>query len=100
MFRSTPNFTKNWKRKESPMQKMLLEYAEKILHGAYVFGNRMLAIQGDLLIVTYDEDSYPRTTYYCGAKMKDGKLIADAEGYVVFSRVKPIIDEHTTFSLS
>lgn len=81
------------------MQKMKLEYAEKILRGNYVFGNRMHSIQGDLFIVTYDEDSYPRTTYYCGAKMKDGKLIADAEGYVTFSRVKPIIDEHTRFAL-
>jgi hypothetical protein len=82
------------------MQKMQLDYAQKILDGGYAFGSKFLSRTNDLLVVTYDEDEYPYSgIQYLGTRLKDGKLQTDEAGFVSFSRVKPIIDEHTLWEI-
>jgi hypothetical protein len=76
------------------------EYAQKILDGGYAFGNQFLSRTNDLLVVTYDEDEYPYSgVTYQGTRLKDGRLQTDEDGFVVFSRVKPIIDENTLWEI-
>ena len=82
------------------MQKMKLDYAEKLLNGGYAFGNRYLSCHDGLLVVENDLDDYPYTTSYCATQLVDGRLEVDAQGYVVFKSVKPVIDENTRFSFS
>jgi hypothetical protein len=77
---------------------MTLEYAQRLLDGGYAFGNRFHSCHDDLLVVSVDDD-FPYRDYYAATQLKDGQLQVDDEGYVRFSRVEPIIDEHTRFSL-
>jgi hypothetical protein len=73
------------------------EYAQKLLDGGYAFGNSYLSCHDDLLVIqAEDEYSYGRTSY-SATKLKDGKLQVNEKGYVVFTRVEPVIDEHTRF---
>jgi hypothetical protein len=81
------------------MQKMKPEYAQQLLDGGYAFGNRFHSCHDNLLVVSVEEDYYPYRDYYAGTELKDGQLQVDDEGYVRFSRVEPIIDENTKFSL-
>ena len=81
------------------MQKMHPEYAQRLLDGGYAFGNRFLSCHDNLLVVEYDEDDYPyRDVSYYATDLVDGQLEIDSKGYVVFRKVKPIIDGETRFS--
>lgn len=83
------------------MQKMKLEYAEKLLNGGYAFGNKYFSKQKNMLIVETTDDWYPYNVYYCGAELDDNdELRVDSEGYVSFSRVEPLVDENTKFYFS
>jgi hypothetical protein len=73
------------------MIKVQLECANKILDGKSVFGNRMLSCKNNFLVIQDD-----RNEYY-GTKLRSGKLIADAGGYVIFKRVEPVITEATAW---
>jgi hypothetical protein len=80
------------------MQKMIPEYAQHLLDGGYAFGNRFVSYHDELLVVENQDDYYPgRTTYY-GTQLKAGCFVLDAEGYVCFTEVSPVIDENTRFS--
>ena len=82
------------------MQKMIVEYAQKLLDGGYAFGNRFHSRTESMLVVETQDDWFPYETYYSGAELENGELKVDDEGYVVFSRVEPIIDENTKFHFS
>lgn len=78
------------------MQKMRPEYAQEIFSGGWAFGNKFLSCHDDLLVVTYEDREYGETTYQ-GTQLDNGQFVLDSDGYVVFSRVKPVIDEDTRF---
>ncbi len=81
------------------MQKMRPEYAQKILDGGYSFGNRFFSCHENLLVAFYSEDDWPYEKYFVGTELKNGQLQTDEEGYVIFRRVKPVINESTRFTL-
>lgn len=78
------------------MEKMLPEYAQRLLEGGYAFGNSFLSCHDDLLVV--ESDDFPYGSSYQGTQLVDGKLQLDEDGYVVFRRVEPVIDSETRFS--
>lgn len=78
--------------------KMQTAYAQRILDGGYAFGNRFLSKTDDLLVCE-DLETGSLTSDYYGTKLKDGQLQTDGDGYVVFQRIKPIIDKHTRWKI-
>lgn len=80
------------------MMKMRLDYAEQFLTKDYSGGYRTLSCHDDLLVVE-DLETY-QNVGYLGTKLSDGKLLADTQGYVVFTRVKPVINKDTRFTFS
>lgn len=79
------------------MQQMHPEYAQKLLDGGYAFGNRYLSCHDGLLVIEMEGDYPYNRTSYSATKLKDGKLQVNEQGYVVFHRVEPIVDENTRF---
>lgn len=83
------------------MQKMQRQYAQRLLDGGYAFGNRFLSKTNRMLVCSYEEDDYPYSgPDYVATELDNGQLQVDAEGYVIFSRVTPIIDEKTRWEWS
>ena len=74
--------------------RMLLEYANKLLAGGHVFGNAMISCHDWLLVVEDDRGHYYGTELDSNLNFK-----VDAEGYVVFRSVVPIVDDTTRFTL-
>lgn len=75
---------------------MKSEYAQKLLEGGYSFGHRQISCHDNMLVIDDDGDYY-QTNYY-GTELVDGKLQVDAEDFVKFQRVNPVIDETTRWS--
>lgn len=75
------------------MMKMRLDYAEKFLTQGYSGSYRKHSCHDDLLVVE-DLEEY-QSIGYLGTKLSNGKLQTDTQGYVVFNRVTPVIDENT-----
>lgn len=80
------------------MLKMQLKYAEEFLSRGYSGGYRTHSCHDDLLVIE-DLERY-QNVGYLGTKLSDGKLQPDTQGYVVFTRAKPVIDKDTRFSLT
>jgi hypothetical protein len=79
------------------MLKMQLKYAEDFLTKGYAGGYRTLSCHDGMLVVE-DLETY-QNIGYLGTKLSNGRLQADTQGYVVFTQVKPVINEDTRFSL-
>ena len=78
--------------------KMKLSYAQEFLTKGRAVHYRTVSCHDDLLVVE-DLETY-QSCGYLGTKLNKGELEADEQGYVVFSRVKPVIDKDTRFTLS
>ncbi len=82
------------------MMKMQLKYAEEFLTKGRAGHWIVLSCHDDVLVVE-DLERYPgESPSYYGTKLSNGKVQADTQGYVVFTRVKPVIDKNTRFTLT
>jgi hypothetical protein len=82
------------------MQRMMPEYAQKLLDGGYAFYNNFFSYHDGLLVVIYSGAERPYRDKYYATQLEDGNFVLDEKGYVSFSKVEPIIDEHTRFQFS
>lgn len=82
------------------MQKMKPEYAQKLLDGGYAFDNSFFSKNNDMLVVRYSESSWPYIESYYGTQLYDGQFMLDGEGYVIFSKVEPIVTQDTLWQFS
>lgn len=76
---------------------MKLEYAQEFLTRGRAGHWRTVSCHDGLLVIE-DLETY-QNSGYLGTQLNFGKFMVDSEGYVVFSRVKPVIDENTRFTL-
>lgn len=75
------------------MMKMRLDYAEDFLTKGRAGHWRTISCHDDLLVVEDLEDYQP--SGFLGTRLSNGKLLADTQGFVVFTRVEPIINKET-----
>lgn len=80
------------------MLKMKLEYAQGFITQGYAGHWRTVSCHNNVLVIEDLEDYQP--SGYLGTQLNFGQLQVDAAGYVVFGRVKPVIDKDTRFTLS
>lgn len=78
--------------------KMLLSYAQDFLTKGRAGHWRTISCHDDILVIEDLEDY--QSSGYLGTKLEKGQLQADQQGYVVFTRVKPVINKDTRFTLS
>lgn len=79
------------------MLKLRLDYAQGLLTKGYAGGYRKFSCHNGLLVI--EDNEYPYGVYYYGTQLKDGQFVPDAEGFVVFTTVKPVIDKDTRWKL-
>lgn len=77
--------------------KMKEEYAASFITRGRAGHWRTISIHDDLLVIEDLEEKY--SSGYLGTKLRFGQMQVDADGFVVFARVKPIIDENTKWKL-
>ncbi len=77
---------------------MQLKYAEEFLTKGRAGHWRTLSCHDDVLVIEDLEDY--QNCGFLGTKLSNGKLLANTRGYVVFHRVKPVIDKDTRFTLT
>ncbi len=78
------------------IMKMQLAYAQQFITKGYAGHWRTVSCHDDVLVIE-DLEEY-QSCGYLGTKLNSGQLQTDAQGFVIFTRVKPIIDQHTRFS--
>jgi hypothetical protein len=76
------------------MIKMKLDYASGFITQGYAGGKTRVSCHDNLLVIQ-DEDHY-----YYGTKLSFGQFVTDANGYVTFTRVTPLINEDTHWTFS